>query len=272
MSIRLSALLAEVSDLPAHEIRRLFLTAAGVDVPWMMGDPSVGRRTATRFRSLVDRRRRGEPLQYIEGTVQFGPLELKVDPRALIPRPETERLWEIVVEMLRGVARPIIVDLGTGSGNLALACRYQYPDGRVVGIDLSSHAIELARQNAVELALEVEFIQSDLFNGVPEDLRGRVDLVVSNPPYVALGEVAALPAEVRDHEPRRALVPGVEGTEILARIAAGLSEWLRPGGFVACEIGETQADECLQLFRDVQPRIEIDLSGRPRYLLGRAPE
>jgi release factor glutamine methyltransferase len=174
--------------------------------------------------------------------------------------------------MLRGIDRPVIVDLCTGSGNLALACKHEYRDGRVVGVDISDEAVELARENAGRVSLGVEFFVGDLFDAIPDDLRGRVDLIVSNPPYVGAGEVADLPADVREHEPHTALIGGPDGTEILARIAAGSREWLRSGGFIACEIGETQADECLLLFAGFDPRVEVDLAGRYRYLIGCAPE
>lgn len=268
----MSALLAEVSDLPAHETRRLLLAVAGVDAAWLLGDPPVGDQVAERFRHLVDRRVGGEPLQYLEGTVQFGPLELGIDPRALIPRSETEGLWALSIELLRGIGKPVVVDLCTGSGNLALACKHEYRAGRVIGVDISAQAIELARENADRVSLGVEFIGGDLFDVIPEELCGRIDLIVSNPPYVGAGEVADLPADVRDYEPHTALIGGPEGTEILARIAAGSGEWLRPGGFIACEIGETQTDECLRVFSDFEPRVEADLAGRPRYLIGCAPE
>jgi release factor glutamine methyltransferase len=272
MDKRVSALLAEVSNLPGHEARRLLLAAAQVDAVWMIGDPPVSDEIVARFRQLVNCRLGGEPLQYLEGTVQFGPLELKADARALIPRPETEGLWELVVAILRGIDKPVIVDLCTGGGNLALACKHEYPDGRVVGVDISAEAIELARENADRVSLGVEFVRGDLFDAVPGDLRGRVDLIVSNPPYVGAGEVANLPTDVRDYEPHTALIGGPDGTEILARIAAGSGEWLRSGGFIACEIGETQADECLRLFAGFEPHVKVDLAGRPRYLIGWAPE
>ena len=216
-------------------------------------------------------RRRGEPLQYIEGTVQFGPIEILVDSRALIPRPETERLWEIAVDLIKDRERPIVVDLCTGSGNLALAMKYARADASVLACDMSAEAISLASENAARLGLEVLLSRGDLFSAIPSELRGRVDLIVSNPPYVARSEFEELPEEVKVYEPTTALVAAQDGLAVLSRIAEEATSWLRPGGAVACEIGETQGDECLRLFADLQPTIELDLAGRQRFVVGRSP-
>lgn len=237
----------------------------------MVGDPGIPEDVAARFVAFAERRLSGEPLQYIEGTVQFGPLELLIDERALIPRPETERLWEMLVAAVQPQPQ-VVIDLCTGSGNLALALQHAFPKARVVGVDLSPASIALARENASKTQLETRFVEGDLFAPVPSSMRGIVDLVVSNPPYVASGEMADLPGEIRDHEPIEALEAGLTGLEVLARIAGEVGHWLRPGGMVACEIGETQATACLEMFSEFGPRIENDLAGRPRYVLGRAPE
>lgn len=267
-----ASLMAEASDLPDHESRRLLLAAAEVEASWMLGDPLVPEGAAARFLQFVERRRRGEPIQYIEGSTQFGPLVLMSDSRALVPRPETERLWEIAVGLVRGRHDLVIVDLCTGSGNLALACKHEFSDARVIGTDLSATALSLATENAAATGLDIELRQGDLFSAVPPELRGRVDLIVSNPPYVASAEVATLPADVREYEPTQALVSGRTGIEVLSRIAAAARGWLRLGGFVACEIGETQGAVCLDLFAGYNPRIELDLAGRTRYVVGCAPE
>ncbi len=271
MDMRVSALLAEVPDIAGHEVRRLLAAATGMTTAATIGDPLVGEREAALFRGYVRRRRLGEPLQYIEGTASFGPLELAIDSRALIPRPETERLWEIAVGLISGTAAPVIVDLCTGSGNLALACKLAFPTATVVGVDSSPAALELAEENSRRTGLAVEFRRGDLFAGLSPALRGVVDLLISNPPYVATAELADLPSEVKDYEPRDALLAGPAGTEILQRIAAEAGEWLRPGGVIACEIGESHGEACRSLFADLEPRIERDLSGKVRYLLGRAP-
>jgi release factor glutamine methyltransferase len=267
MHVTAAALLAEVPDLAGHEALRLLLAAAGERASWLVGNPLVDPETADGFRRLVRRRRNGEPLQYIEGSVAFGPLELRADRRALIPRPETERLWELVLAEM--AADPsVVIDLCTGSGNLALACKHSYPQATVYGVDISPAAIELANANSAELGLDVELRVGDLFDALPGHLKGRVDLLVSNPPYVAEGEVEGLPPEVREYEPLRALVAGDTGTEVLARIAQEAAKWMAPHGVVACEIGESQGADCMRLFAAYDPRIERDLAGRTRYVLG----
>jgi release factor glutamine methyltransferase len=145
------------------------------------------------------------------------------------------------------------------------------PDAEVLGTDLSRDAIALAAENRTGLGLDVTFVEGDLFAALPRALRQRVDLIVSNPPYVSDGEYLALPTEITEYEPRSALVAGSDGLEMLRRIAAGAIEWLRPGGAVVCEIGETQGDPCRSIFSMYQPAIERDLAGRDRFVLGCAP-
>lgn len=271
MSVSIAALLAEVPDLAGHEARRLLLVAAKEQATWLIGEAQVDSATVERFRRLVGRRRSGEPLQYIEGSVAFGPLEIRADQRALIPRPETEGLWELAVsEMTNDPA--VVVDLCTGSGNLALACKHSFPGAEVFAVDISPAAIELAQDNRDQLQLDVDFRIGDLFDALPQRLQGAVDLLVSNPPYVREGEIAVLPREIREYEPMQALVAGPRGTEVLTRIAAEGAKWLAPQGVIACEIGETQGGDCLGLFAAYDPRIERDLAGRARYVLGRAPQ
>lgn len=265
-------LLTAVHGMPDLEKRRLLMAAVGhpEDGSWLLGDRFVDEETADRFRSLVAKRIAGEPLQYLEGTVEFGPIVIATDPRALIPRPETEGLWEIAAAAIPAGA--VVVDLCTGSGNVALACKFARPDARVVATDTSSDAISLAVENAARLGLDVEFLVGDLFGPLPGSLAGSVDVVVANPPYVSTAEFEQLPAEIRNHEPFAALVGGSTGTEVLARIAGGAERWLVAGGMLACEIGETQGQSCLGLFGRYRPEIRQDLAGRDRYVVGRAPE
>lgn len=260
--------LIAAADVSEQDARRLLLAAAQRTPAWLVGDPVVSPEISARFDSAVRRRRAGEPLQYIEGSVQFGPLMLKVDARALIPRPETERLWELATGLIGDQTHPTIVDLCTGSGNLALALKFRFPDARVIGADLSVDAISLAKENAAGLGLDVEFVVGDLFSALDGSLRRKIDLVVSNPPYVSSRDWEQLPPEVRDFEPFDALVGGVRGTEVLSAIAAAAQAWLKPGGSVICEIGETQGDECGSLFAAYHPEILEDLTKRPRYVVG----
>ncbi len=263
--------LLETAGLPRHEAERLLAVATGRGRPDLLGSEQVDETGRVRFAELVERRRAGEPLQHLEGTVQFGPVELAVDGRALVPRPETEYLWEQAAAAL-GVAGPgtVIVDLCTGSGNLALALKHRFPDARVFATDSSGPALELAGSNRQRLGLEVTFLHGDLFEALPEELYERIDLLVANPPYVAEGEFDTLPADVREHDPRPALVAGPRGDEVLAGIADGAYWWMATGGWLFCEIGETQAERALELFGGyLDVEIRPDLVGKPRMLVGR---
>lgn len=272
VAVRLMAspreLVAAVS-LPDHEAERLLMAASGLTRAELVTGAELSPETSATFRLLVARRVTGEPLQYLEGTVQFGPLELLADPRALIPRPETEQLWEKVVARVGEEPPTVVVDLCTGSGNLALALKHTFRGAFVWATDLSPQALSLARENGVRTGLQVNWFEGDLFSPLPADLRGQVDLIVSNPPYVAEAEVDALPDDVRDHEPRAALVAGERGDEVLAEIAAEAVRWLSPGGRIALEIGETQGRRTAELFGRYDMRIEQDLSGRDRFGFGR---
>jgi release factor glutamine methyltransferase len=254
--------------LPAHELVRLRAAVTGRSAADLALDPSLSPDEQRRLAELIARRQAGEPLQYLEGTVDFGPLTLKIDSRALIPRPETERLWEEAVRSL-GRAGPgtVIVDLGTGSGCLALALKHAFPEARVFATDISEGALSLAKENAAITGLEVTFLHGDLFEALPDELQGRIDLVVSNPPYVASGD--DLPAEIRDHEPHQALFAGPRGTEILARIADEAYWAIGVGGWVLCEIGDGQSEEALRLFAAYDREVRPDLAGRDRILVAR---
>jgi release factor glutamine methyltransferase len=216
------------------------------------------------------RRCTGEPVQHITGEQGFRHLVLSVRPGVFVPRPETERLVDVALELLKGNDEPIVVDVGTGTGAVALALKHERPDVRVWGTDSSPAAIELARDNARELNLDVTFIEGELFAGLPRELRGGVDLVVSNPPYIAAEDHAGLPLEVRA-DPYSALIapPG-----LLDQLLEAGAAWLGRGGAVAVEIGGSQAAAAARSagrsgFGDVQ--IHQDLTGRDRVLSARVP-
>jgi len=256
-------------ELPAHEAERLVSAVTGRPI-LTVGNPELTQQERAAFDALAVRRTAGEPLQYLEGSAAFGPIEVTVDRRALIPRPETEGLWELAVAAL-GDAGPgtSIVDLGTGSGVLALALKHAFPTARVLAVDDREDALALAALNADRLGLTVEFILGDLFDALPPELMGRLDLVVSNPPYVAEHEWDGLPVDVRDHEPRHALVAGPTGLEALERIADDGYWWLGVGGYLMCEIGETQGPEMDRAFGAFDRHIRRDLAGRDRYVVAR---
>jgi len=216
----------------------------------------------TAARELVQRRGQREPLAYVLGDWDFRRLTLKTDRRALVPRPETEIVVERCLALLEGVTAPRIADVGTGTGAIALALKHERPDAVVVATDISADALELARENAEANDLDVRFVQADLLEGVD----GLLDLVVSNPPYVGAEELDALEPEVREWEPRGALVD--EGqTARLARDAQSVLD-----GWLVLEVHEERAqaisDELAKLgYRGVS--IGLDLAGRERVLEAR---
>jgi len=225
----------------------------------------VDSETEARFEALVARRTGDEPLQYIEGSVPFGPVDIAVDARVLVPRPETEYLFEMVTAM---VSSPkMIVDLCTGSGNLALACKATFPDASVYATDLSADAIAVATSNAHSNGLDVNILTGDLFEPLPSTLRSKVDVLVANPPYLADDELSGVPPDVR-REPTMALVSGPQGDEIVYRIAEGLGAWLRPGGLFAIEVSEFHAHRVVGFFAQHDARVVQDLTGRDRYVFG----
>ncbi len=214
---------------------------------------------------LVARRVAGEPLQYLTGLAGFRRLNLKIGPGALVPRPETESLAGRAIELIpRGGT---VVDVGTGAGPIALSIADERPDVRVIATEISDEALEWARRNRHELGLEVELVLCDLFEGLSNDLRRRIDVVISNPPYISENERSSLPTEVADHEPDVALFAGRDGLEIFERIAFGAKGWLVPGGVLLSEIGDRQGDTVTRLLAHLgydSPVIRDDLVGRPR--------
>jgi len=219
------------------------------------------------IRRLVERRVQREPLQHILGEWGFRGLVLEVDRRALIPRPETESVVDRCLALLEGSERPRVLDVGTGSGAIALAIADEHRGARVTGIDLSRDALELARENEASTGFDVELREHDLYEGLPA---GPWDLVVSNPPYVSPSERDSLQPEVRDWEPPLALY-GVDAGAVIAR---GALDVLREGGALVLEVGDRQAEATAALlgelgYRDV--RVTLDLSGRERVVEGRRP-
>ncbi len=218
-------------------------------------------------RELVARRGKREPTAYILGEWGFRRLTLAVDGRALVPRPETEIVVERCLELLAGLVEPRILDVGTGSGSIALALADEKPDARVTGLDVSPDAIELARENALRTGLDarVQFVEGDFHSGLPD---GPYELVVSNPPYVAEEELAKAQAEVRDWEPRTALVGGCRDAEAVAAAAAAV---LVPGGALVLETAEHRAHDVARILRALGYEgvaVSADLTGRPRVVQG----
>jgi release factor glutamine methyltransferase len=219
------------------------------------------------YEALLARRARREPLAYILGHWGFRRLTLKTDKRALVPRPETEIVVERALEHLRGMDAPRVLDVGTGTGAIALAIVDEDPDAVVTAIDVSHDALALARENAdlVGVNGRLRLLEHDLTEGLGN---GAFDLVVSNPPYIEPEDIDRLQPEVRDWEPRIALVAR-GATEAVARAA---TDALRPGGWVVLEIAENQAGRVMGLLRELgyeDVRVSPDLAGRDRVIEGR---
>ena len=252
---------------------------------------------AERAVALADRRQAGEPLQYVLGRWPFRHLELRVDPRVLIPRPETEQVVEVALDELRRAAdasRPRgeegqrAVDLGTGSGAIALSLALEgaalAPGLEVWATDVSAEALEVARLNVDDLAVEnpaaaarVRLAEGGWFAALPRCLAGRLDLVVSNPPYVSEAEYPALDAVVRDWEPRTALVAGpgeggLGGMAAIQAVVADARRWLRPSGALVVEMAPAQATASVDAAHRAgfsQVTTARDLAGRLRILVAR---
>jgi len=223
------------------------------------------------LRPKVKRRAEREPLQYIVGTVDFCDMELKVDRRALIPRFETEELVELACEAL-STSPKMILDLGTGSGALALAFANKYPEASVDAVDVSAEALSLAQENALALGLDnrVTFHEGSWW--CPLGLgKQHYDLIVSNPPYLTNEEMTTAEPEVVDHEPHSALVSGADGLGDMRLIFKDAASHMKPGGLLALETGIAQAEalDALAATAGLQGECIEDLSGRPRFYFAR---
>jgi release factor glutamine methyltransferase len=227
-------------------------------------DEGLDTRTARQFGRALCQRCHGVPLQYLTGEQQFFDLVLGVAPGVFVPRPETEVLVERALEVLPD--RGTVVDVGTGTGAVALAIKRFRPAASVWATDVSMDAVRVARANASRHGLGIEVVPGDLFSRLPGDLRGGVHLVVANPPYVTREEYADLPAEVRA-EPYEALVGA---TDVLRRLVEEAPTWLAPGGWLAMEIGSSRGEEVRRLMAERFEGVEVlpDLAGRDRVVRG----
>jgi release factor glutamine methyltransferase len=232
-------------------------------------EEGLDAREARMFGRAICQRCAGTPVQHLTGEQAFRRITLEVRPGVFVPRPETEILVEHALSTLGEREDPVVVDAGTGTGAIALAIKDERPDATVFATDLSSEAVELARANARRLGLDVTVLEGDLLEPLPADLRGWVDAIVSNPPYVPPEEIDDLPAEVRA-DPRLALAGG---TEVHRRLAEEAPRWLRGGAALAVEIDARQGAEVSALLsgRFARVRIERDLAGRDRVVLARMP-
>ncbi|MBC7362083.1 MAG: peptide chain release factor N(5)-glutamine methyltransferase [Candidatus Aminicenantes bacterium] len=233
-------------------------------------DSPVPKGLENRLNRLVKKRKAGWPMAYLLGKKEFWSLEFKVNRWVFIPRPETELVVEKVLS-LPLPEKPRILDVGTGSGNIAIALAKELPSARVIASDLSKRALKIARENARKNQVKnVEFVQSNLLYFF---LKSNLlfDLIVSNPPYVAEKEWKKLDRPVRDFEPKRALVAGPSGLEIIEKLIKQAWFCLKPGGYLVMEIGATQEKTVLELFSSGWGQMEIlpDYSGLPRVFSAR---
>jgi release factor glutamine methyltransferase len=273
------ALLAEAEERlgSAMDARRIVERASGHDgAAFHTGlDEAVTVRALAFFDGMVERRANGEPLQYVLGVWGFRQLDLYVDRRVLIPRPETESVVEVALEELRriGADSPVVVDLGTGSGAIALSVAYEAPASHVWAVDQSAGALAVARANLAGLGrvgARVRLLEGSWYEPLPPTLRGRVHLIVSNPPYVADSD--DLPAEVADWEPAEALMSGPSGLEQVEAVVEEAPAWLARPGALVVELAPHQADAAVKLAYDagfVEAEVRPDLAGLVRALVAR---
>ncbi|MGA8743391.1 MAG: peptide chain release factor N(5)-glutamine methyltransferase [Terracidiphilus sp.] len=295
-------------DRAKRDAETLLLHLIGKNKAWLMAHASddFAGCTAIRYAGLLERRRKGEPIQYITGETEFYGLPFRVTPDVLIPRPETEHLVEKVVRLIPALDRrpkkvfsirkthpafrdgertqregdpdqiswpPRVLDVGTGSGCIAISIAHDWGEADITAVDSSASALEVARSNSEKLGFAecIRFLQGDLLAPVAEE---RFEIVVSNPPYVPTVDRDSLSVEVRDHEPALALFAGNDGLDIYSRLIPQAFAALVPGGFIALEIGYAQQPAIHSLlatagFTDIQ--FAPDLQGIPRVAIARRP-
>lgn len=254
-------------DSAAHDARELLGHVTGVSRLQASLLREVSGEQAERFAALVARRAAREPLQHLTGNVGFRYVELAVGPGVFVPRPETELLAGWAIERARSLTDPIVVDLCTGSGAVALSIAHEVPQARVHAVEIDPDAHEWAGRNLA--GSEVDLHLGDMAEAFA-DLDGRVDVITCNPPYIPLEAWESVAPEVREHDPHTALFSGADGLDamrVLERVAARL---LRPGGYVGAEHADAQGDSAPAVFSSTgrwrEVRDHRDLAGRPRFL------
>ena len=258
-------------DRARRDAETLLLHHIGKSRAWLLThlDEDFGGCRAIAYAAILQRRLAGEPIQYITGECEFFGLPLRVTHAVLIPRPETEHLVEAVLSLAEGFTRPRILDVGTGSGAIAVALAKHLADANITGTDVSSSALALATENPKHHDVAIRFLLGDLLVPVADE---TFDIIVSNPPYVPEADHDLLPVEVRDYEPAEALFAGSDGLCIYRRLIPEAYAALVPGGYLVLEIGFGQADTIADLMQssgfssiDFTP----DLQGIPRVVIAR---
>jgi release factor glutamine methyltransferase len=237
-------------------------------IAWLISheEDFISPETEAEFKAFVERRSVGEPTQYIAGEAEFYGLPFRVNREVLIPRPETEHLVEKTIELAQGFARPRMVDVGAGSGAIAVTLACKLAGAHIAATEISSGALAVARENAGLNGVRdrVRFVEGDLLAPVAGE---QFEIVVSNPPYVPERDRASLSVEVRDYEPAQALFAGEDGLEVYRRLIPAAFSVLVPGGFIALEIGYGQSDEVRELLAEsgfAEIEFAVDLQGIPR--------
>ena len=259
----------EAARLEAQLLLAHVLKCPRIDLLVRFGEEPTDAEKAA-YRELIKRRVDGWPVAYLTGTKEFYGLAFEVSPVVLVPRGDTETLVLEALRLLKPLAAPAVLDLGTGSGCIAVSIAQQHKTALVTAVDVSPDALEVAGRNAARHKVEdrVKLVPGDLFG--PVAAGAAFDLVVSNPPYVTPSEMAGLDPSVRDHEPRLALDGGPDGLAFYRRIAAAVGAYLKPGGSVLVEIGSTQ-EEAVRALLAAQTGLEIgktlrDMNGLPRVV------
>jgi release factor glutamine methyltransferase len=233
----------EAEELLAHTLR---ITRAELD-----GSERTTPRAAERYLSLIARRAAGEPFPFLTGTIEFYGLALKVRPGAFVPRASSELTVERAARRLRRRRKPIVVDLCTGAGPIALALADEFPDSEVWGTDISNEGIKQGRSNARRLGItNVRLRTGDMYGALPRRLSGRIDVITAHVPYVPLDELEDLPAEVREHEPLHTLSDeSSDGLDLMRYAIENAPDWLRPGGWLLLEMSDDIATKARRLCR-----------------------
>lgn len=272
-----AALRAAGSTSPALDAEVLLAHVLGADRAALYASPEreLTQEQVARYRELVGRRLEGVPVAYLTGRKEFMGLDFHVNPAVLIPRPETELMVERALALLQDLPRPLAVDVGTGSGAVAVSIARYHPGAVVYAVDISPAALEVAGANVRRhgVAERVRCLEGDLLAPLPPDLVGRVDLICANLPYIPSPDFPYLPRDVR-HEPRLALDGGPDGLGAYRRLVPQAARFLRPGGHLLMEIDPRRAREALSLVPapEWEVFIERDLSGKERLVVGRYKE
>ncbi|MTI68995.1 MAG: peptide chain release factor N(5)-glutamine methyltransferase [Firmicutes bacterium] len=236
-------------------------------------DELVNKENVDKFNKLLNLRKEGYPLQYILKKQEFMGLDFFVDEGVLVPRPDTENLVERVIDISKDLKGKInIIDIGTGSGAISLSLAKFIKESFVYSIDINKRAIEVARKNALNFDLEnVKFLNGDLFNPLDDKLKGNIDIIVSNPPYIPTSDIKTLQREVSKYEPKEALDGGLDGLNFYKEITKEANKWLKKNGVLAYEIGYNQGREVMNILKSegfIKVKCFKDLSKNDRVVIG----